>query len=156
MSAVSRLQYPGDGATAEDLLRLAEEYQKAAELLIKQGQKGAPLTWAPCRLAAIHAIELFLSALLRHNGNEASEIRGMQHDLGKRAERAMHIGLRLRKRTADHLAAMVGSKEYLVIRYGPEMTATVSQINRLTATLNEVAKKVTVMIKNDRKSLSSG
>jgi hypothetical protein len=152
VSEVIRQQYPGDAATAEDMLRLAEEYRKAAHLLIQLGRKRAPLTWAPCRLSAIHAIELFLNALLMHNGDESSAVRGMQHDLGKRFERAKHGGLQLRKRTASHLIAMVGSREYLVTRYGPEMTATVSQINRLTATLDEVAKKVATIIESDGKS----
>jgi hypothetical protein len=43
---------------------------------------------------------------------------------------------------------MVGNREYLVTRYGAEMTSTVSQINRLTATLDEVANKVTAMIRS--------
>ena len=47
-----------------------------------------------------------------------------------------------------HLHAMTGNREYLVTRYGPEMTATVSQVNRLTATLDEVAKKVTAAVPN--------
>ena len=41
---------------------------------------------------------------------------------------------------------MAGNREYLVTRYGPEMTATTSQINRLTATLDEVANKVSAMM----------
>ena len=131
--------------TAEDMLRLAEEYRKAAQLLLKHGRSGAPLTWAPCRLSAIHAIELFLSALLLHQGHKASAIRAMQHDLSKRAEQTV-ASLQLRKRTAHHLSAMVGNREYLVTRYSPEMPATISQINRLTATLDEVAKKVTAII----------
>lgn len=148
MSATIQQHYPGDTATAEAVLRLAEEYRKAAQVLIQQGRPGAPLTWAPCRLSAIHAIELFLSALLLHEGHAASAIRGMQHNLAERAERAMDSGLQLRKRTAAHISAMVGNREYLVTRYGPEMTSTVSQINRLTATLDEVANKVTAMIRS--------
>ena len=141
--------YPGDTATAEEVLRLAEEYQKAARVLIQQGRPGAPLTWAPCRWSAIHAIELFLGALLLHEGYAASEIRGMQHDLAERVERAKHSGLQLRRSTEEHIYAMVGNREYLVTRYGPEMTSPVSPINRLTATLNEVAKKVTLMIRSE-------
>lgn len=37
-------------------------------------------------------------------------------------------------------------REYLITRYGPELAATTSQINRLTATLEEVAAKVTLLI----------
>ena len=70
----------------------------------------------------------------------------MRHDLAARAEPAIACGLRLRKRTAAHLVALVGNREYVVTRYGPEMTATVSQINRLNATLEEVASKVTAII----------
>lgn len=76
----------------------------------------------------------------------------MQHDLSKRLERAQDGGLQLRKRTASHLSAMVGSREYLVTRYGPEITATGSQINRLTATLDEVAKKVAALMETNGKS----
>jgi hypothetical protein len=146
MSAVIPQKYPGDAATAEEILRLAEEFQKAARALREQGRQGEPLTLAPCRLSAIHAIELFLSALLLHKGHPASEIRGMRHSLPKRAA---HLSdLRLRKRTAAHLSDIEKNREYLVTRYAPEkMKATVSQINRLSATLDEVAKKVTAVIK---------
>jgi hypothetical protein len=70
----------------------------------------------------------------------------MQPDLASRAELAIAGGLQLRKRTTAHLNAMTGNREYLVTRYGPEMTTTASQINRLTATLEEVAIKVTRMM----------
>jgi hypothetical protein len=45
-----------------------------------------------------------------------------------------------------HLESMTGKREYLVSRYGPEMAATVSQVNRLTATLDEVADKVAAFV----------
>ena len=79
------------------------------------------------------------------HGQETSRIRGLQHSLAARSEMAIASGLQLRKRTAAHLSAMAGNREYLVTRYGPEMTATISQINRLTATLDEVANKVSAM-----------
>ena len=63
------------------------------------------------------------------------------------------MGLSLRKRTAAHLAAIEGSREYLVTRYGPEMSGTSSQINRLTASLEEVAAKVTEII--NRRALTA-
>lgn len=97
-------------------------------------------------MSAIHAIELYLNALLLFRGQETSRIRGLQHDLAARTEMAIANGLQLRKRTAAHLSAMAGNREYLVTRYGPEMTATISQINRLTATLDEVANKVAAMM----------
>lgn len=138
--------YPGESATAEQILRLAEEYRKAAHLLLQLGRRGDPLSRAPCRLSAIHAIELYLNALLLFRGQETSRIRGLQHDLAARTQMAIANGVQLRKRTAEHLSAMAGNREYLVTRYGPEMTATISQINRLTATLDEVANKVSAMM----------
>jgi len=125
---------------------LAEEYRKAAHLLLQLGRRGDPLSRAPCRLSAIHAIELYLNALLLFMGQETTRIRGLQHNLAARSEMAIANGLQLRKRTAAHLSAMAGNREYLVTRYGPEMTATISQINRLTATLDEVANKVSAMM----------
>ena len=115
-------------------------------MLLQLGRRGDPLSRAPCRLSAIHAIELYLNALLLFRGQETSRIRGLQHDLAARTEMAIANGLQLRKRTAEHLSAMAGNREYLVTRYGPEMTATISQINRLTATLDEVANKVSAMM----------
>lgn len=122
------------------MLRLAEEYKNAALLLMQLARRGDPLSRAPFRLNAIHAIELYLNALLLHLGHEPSRIRGMQHDLTTRTALAIANGLKLRKRTEAHLSTMTGNREYVVSRYGPEMTATISQINRLTATLDEVAR----------------
>lgn len=77
----------------------------------------------------------------------------MQHDLSKRTEHALEAGLRLRAKTAKHLQSLSQNREYLVTRYGPELAATASQINRLTATLEEVAVKVTVLVTLPAKSL---
>jgi hypothetical protein len=139
--------YPGEQAAPDDIWRLADEYRKAAHHLLTLGRRGDPLSRAPCRLSAIHAIELYLNALLLRQGHGASRIRGMQHNLAVRTELAMAGGLRLRKRTEAHLRTMTNDREYLVTRYGPEMNATVSQINRLTATLEEVATKVTAVVR---------
>jgi hypothetical protein len=138
--------YPGELATPNDIHRLAAEYRKAAHHLLELGQRGDPFSRAPYRLSAIHAIELYLSALLLHKGHGSSSIRGLQHDLGARVDLAITSGLKLRARTVTHLHTMTSTREYLVTRYGPEMTATVSQINRMTATLEEVATKVTAIV----------
>ena len=137
--------YPGEFATAEQIRLLADEYRKAALVLQPQGCRGKPLTRAPFRLSATHAIELYLNALLLHLGHSSAEIRRMQHDLWVRAELAMAEGLRLRVKTAEHLECLSRTREYLVIRYGPELAGTASQVNRLTATLDEVASKVAII-----------
>jgi len=135
-------RYPGDLATPAQIRLLADEYRRAAHTLLELGRRGDPLTRAPFRLSALHAIELYLNALLLHSGKSPSQLRGMQHDFAARGAMVAAAGLRLRTRTADHLKTLSFGREYLVTRYGPELLATSTQVNRLTATLEEVAKKV--------------
>ncbi|MER9876749.1 hypothetical protein [Mesorhizobium sp. M0195] len=144
--AIEERKYPGELASTQQVHELAEEYRKAANHLLQLGRPGKPLTRAPFRLAAIHAIELYLTALLLHRGHNANQVRKLQHDLSRRTEHALEAGLRLRAKTAKHLQSLSQNREYLVTRYGPELAATASQINRLTATLEEVAAKVTALL----------
>lgn len=58
----------------------------------------------------------------------------------------MASGLKLRRRTVAHLHDLSASREYLIIRYGPELNDTASQLNRLSATLNEIAEKVSAIV----------
>ena len=138
--------YPGDSATAAQLLLLAEAYRKAAKLLLDQGEHGLPLSRAPLYLTAIHAIELYMNALLKHGGHEPSRIRSMQHRLRDRSDLAVGLRLQLRARTTNHLAAIDAAREYLVARYDPSLAGSISQLNRLTATLDEIAGKVARII----------
>lgn len=138
--------YPGEHARPGDIRLLADEYRKAAQALILLGKSGKPLTRAPYRLVAIHAIELYLNAFLLQSGCSAGQIRGLQHDFGARARLAVEKGILLRKRTFEHIVSLTGNREYLVSRYGPEMTTRSSEINRLNATMEELAKKVIVKI----------
>jgi hypothetical protein len=134
--------YPGEEATAEQILGLASEFRNAAIRLMEHRRKGNAHSLVPCRFAALHAIELYLNAHLLLTGSDHKTVRGLQHDFATRTAKATASGLVLRKRTAHHLAQLTGNREYLVTRYGPEMTTTFSQINRLMATLQEVATKV--------------
>lgn len=102
------------------------------------------MSWAPFRLTAVQAIELYLTAFLLHRGCSAIEVRRMGHHLGLRAEAAAAVGLQLRKRTHEHLVSLSASREYLITRYCPEGLESASQINRLTATLAEVTNKTAV------------
>ncbi len=147
-------KYPGELASPKQIHDLAEEYRKAATLLLQLGRSGKPLTRAPFRLSAIHAIELYLTALLLHRGHDPNQIRKMHHDLAARAKHTVDAGLRLRAKTANHLQSLSQNREYLVTRYGPELAATVSQINRLTATLEEVAAKVTLLIASPSRTVT--
>jgi hypothetical protein len=149
------IAYPGELATAMQVHALAEQYRRASEVLLPLGRPGKPLTRAPFRLTAIHAVELYLSAFLLQRGLTPKRIRALQHNLGARAERAVSEGLQLRKRTLDHLSTLSANREYLVTRYGPELASTTSQLNRLTATLEEVAKKVSAALPPN-KSLAVG
>ena len=139
--------YPGDAVSAAQLLDLAQEYRKAAILLKPYGTPGKAASRAPWRLLAVHAIELYLNAFLLHVGGEPGRIRGLQHDLSARAQQAVAKGLTLRKLTARHLASMTGGREYVVVRYSPDLLSSMSQINRLDATLDELAEKITAKMK---------
>lgn len=138
--------YPGDPATPQQLLALADEYRLAAGELQHLKRKRAPLSLAPFRLTAIHAIELYLSAMLLAHGRQPSEIRALGHDLLKRAELAQGSGLKLRKRTLEHLRSLCTNREYLVSRYAPEPHSAASHVNQLLATLNEVAAKTAAIV----------
>ncbi|GAY24710.1 MULTISPECIES: hypothetical protein [Sphingobium] len=134
--------YPGEVATPNDIRQLADEYRGVAHDLMGRGKRGNPSSWAPARMTAIQAIELYLNALLLARGVKPAEIRGYQHDLRKRTANPAVSALRLRQRTLDHLGKLSEGREYLSIRYGPELSGDLSQLNRLMATLDEVAIKV--------------
>lgn len=143
--------YPGTFATPAEVLRLANEYRQAAIVIAGLGRRGDSVSRAPYRMTAIHSVELYLNAYLLNAGHEPSRIRGLQHDMAARTDICLMSGLILRQRTVAHLRALAVNREYLVTRYGPELTSTLSQINRLAATLNEVATKVeAVMRQTDR------
>ena len=135
------LPYPGTEAGPEDILALAEEYRRAAAALLALGRKGDPISRAPARLCAIHASELYLNAFLLRAGETPAGIRGLRHDLRARTEACRARGLTLRQRTVAHLYRLTDGREYLVTRYGPELCLSLSQINRMVATLEEVARK---------------
>jgi len=137
---------PGDEATPQQVLELAHEYRRAADVLLPTGRRRKPLSRAPYRLLAIQAIELYLNTLLLLGDHAPANLRGMRHDLGQRAKLAPAADLKLKKRTARHLRTLSESREYLVTRYGPEMNGTISQLNRLAATLGEVSEKVTTAV----------
>lgn len=134
--------YPGDEATPEQVQALADEYRKAAQTLLANGQRGKPLTRAPFRLMAIHAVELYLNVFLMTRDHAPKKVRGLQHDLVEPAKRATEGGLKLRKRTLKHLHDICSEQEYVASRYGPERAAKMSPPNRVLATLEEVAIKV--------------
>ncbi|MBB5665593.1 hypothetical protein [Rhizobium leguminosarum] len=130
-------EYPGSNANPWEVLELANAYSLASKLLFSEGKKA--LSIAPARMCAIHAIELYLNAFLRHEGVAPEEIRGRMHSL---VEPMFVAKLKLRKKTALHLKAMTAKREYLISRYAPERTREHTELNRLTATLAEVMEKV--------------
>lgn len=134
--------YPGAHASPNELLQLAVEFDQTARLLAMRGRKGQPISRAPYRLAAIHAIELYLSAFLLHSGLEPCQVRALQHDLAARTDLSLARGLRLRTKTASHLRTMTAAREYLVSRYCPERSSSLSHPDRLSATLGDVGLKV--------------
>lgn len=97
-------------------------------------------------MCAIHAIELYLTALLLKHGMSAGDVRALQHSLQERVALAAHFGINLRANTLEHVRTLDQNREYVIARYGPELLPTVSQMNRLTATLDEVARKVSRLL----------
>lgn len=138
--------YPGETATAAQIRALASEYRGASRDLLSRGRRGQPGTWAPARLMAMQAIELELNAFLLSKGMDSTRLRGLQHDLASRGDLAVAKGLRLRRKTLEHLHELNRRREYLVTRYGPESMSAWTQINRLLATLAEVSSKVAAAV----------
>lgn len=133
--------YPGETSTAAEILALADEFRRSAVLVANGTKAGKANSTAPFRLLCLHAIELYLNAFLRHAGQPTPTIRGLQHNLAARLTLTDKYGLILRQRTRMHLAAISANREYLASRYEPA-AATLSQVNRLEATLEEVRGKV--------------
>ncbi len=140
--AIGSPPYPGTEASVAQLLALAQEYHAAHNHLMVRPNSGQAHASAPARLLAIQAIELYLNAFLRNAGESPQAVRGLQHDLGKRTALAIERGLVLKKRTAEHLMALTSTREYLSSRYGPELSSTWSNMNRIAATLKELFEKV--------------
>ena len=147
MSVEGQNFYPGEEATAEQIFLLAGEYRRAADTLLPTGRRRMPLSRAPYRLVAIQAIELYFNALLIKRVLTAAKLRGLQHDLAARTRLAPAAGLFLRKGTVKHLQGLSETREYLISRYCPEKAGSTSELNRLAATLLEVAEKVTAILK---------
>ena len=145
MSFEGQRLYPGETATPQQIVALADEYRRAAEALLPTGRRRRPLTRAPYRLLAIHAVELYLNAFLLAAGNLPAKLRGLHHDLAARTHFALEAKLLLRKRTLEHLRTLSAAREYLITRYDPAAPAG-SEINRLAATLTEVGDKVKTAI----------
>lgn len=140
--------YPGSNATAHDFFRLAAEYQRAADALIATHRPKHPLSQAPYRQVAIHAIELYLGALLVCEGLKPCDLRAFHHDLSARTGHERAAGIKLRKRTTQQLTELSDRREYLISRYGADRSDKVSPINQIDATLKDVRKKVERRLKD--------
>lgn len=141
--------YPGANAGAPEMLNLAAAYERSARTLIEAGRGGDAVGRAPGRYCAIHAIELYLDAFLRAAGETPCRLRAHGHDLGRRAELAIDRGLVLRQKTRLHLVQMSRQRDHLVVRYGPECIDAVCELNRLLASLTEIAGKVQAALRPD-------
>lgn len=133
---------PATPPTAQELASLARSFSEATDKLLGLCKKRQPLTHAPYRFAAIHAIELYLTAYLQLNNHEPKTIRKLQHNLEHRTDRATEAGLKLRKRTIAHLRELTSTREYVETRYQPTAMKNLTQPNRLIATLKDVEDKV--------------
>lgn len=138
---------PGKTSEARQILALADAYANAAEQLLSH--KGKMLSKAPFRLAAIHAIELYLNAVLLAHGVAPKQVRGLQHDLSRRLAGAKDAGLKLDTRTANHIGKLSEAQEYLKARYAPDQIADLSPLNRLQRTLEVVRSQAPTLVNSD-------
>lgn len=130
-------------STPQELAELASSFSEATNTLLGLCKKGQPLSHAPYRFAAIHAIELYLTAYLQLRNHEPKKIRELQHDLSQRTTKATEAGLKLRKRTIEHLRELTSNREYVETRYRPTTLKNLTQPNAIMATLRDVQGKVT-------------
>jgi hypothetical protein len=117
MSIEGQKFYPGETASPRQVAELADEYRKVAEALLGNGRRDARLSRAPYRFVAIHAVELYLNAMLLKAGYSAIELGRMHHDLASRNQLALAAKLDLRKRTLTHLQRLSETREYPTTRY---------------------------------------
>jgi hypothetical protein len=146
MSIEGQKFYPGEDAEPGELLRLAVEYRRAAKLLLENGRRRDPLSFSPYRFVVIQSVELYLDAFLRTQGHPPTSLRGMPHNFAVRTILAIEGGLKLRHGTAAHLRLITETREYLVARYDPDPKDKLSELTRLRATLDDVAKKVEAVV----------
>lgn len=144
------MSFPGETADPASLLILAHEYTTGAMSVLGTARRGFPASYAPFRLLSIHAIELYLNAALLASGRPHAAVRGLHHDLNERAEIARSTGLALRKRTREHLRTLSLTREYLATRYDPNCSG-MSELNRLCATMQELATKVSCLVEGQGK-----
>lgn len=133
---------PGDNATPQDVLVLANQYRSAFENLRRPKGAAAKALIAPAHLCAIHAIELYLHALLRQEGTPYPALRDHHHKLADMVTYECVAELNLRTKTIQHLKTMTDSREYVVVRYAPEMKHKRSNPTQVEATLKDIADKV--------------
>jgi hypothetical protein len=141
--------YPGEDASPDELLRLAQTYSQAAIHLLHQTTPGVPMSLAPMRLCAFHSVELFLAAYLRAQGMPSAQVRAFRHDTSQMAGEAQKRGLGLKRKVEIRLQKVSANREYLVSRYDPNPLKSL-EANAIFATLNELEKKVGVAVKGKR------
>lgn len=73
MAAIGR-SYPGESSEPADIVALAHAYRRVAKLQLEACRRHDPMARAPFRLLALHAIELYLNALLRASGEPQAAV----------------------------------------------------------------------------------
>jgi len=141
MNNDSSVPYPGTETEPRAVLLLANQYACAARLLFTEKSLKQALR-LPAMFCAIHAIELYLNAAIIASGETPETLRRMHHNFSQKSSHHGVVALRLRKKTQDHLASLSDKKDYLIVRYAPDQKHSLSELNRLKATLDGVAKKV--------------
>lgn len=130
----------GADVEPQELLRLAGCYARAA-LRAQPVTNGNQVNSAPSRLLLIHAIELYLTAYLRHCGVPHGDMLTLNHKLHERALRARENGLPLGDKTLRRLENVDNRQEYKAVRYAPAAYQQ-SPVNQLESILIDVQRKL--------------
>lgn len=123
----------GLAVEAADFVRRADAHRADALAPLVAGRG------APCRVCAVHALDLYLVAFLTARAVVPDRGRGAPA-LAAHARQAAKAGLALRPRTLEFLEAMAHGREDVVAR--DETALGLGGGNRLAATLEEVGSRV--------------
>jgi HEPN domain-containing protein len=131
--------YPGDHIDGVALLGMAKSYHEAADRLRAALTPCKNGDYAPWRLLALHAIELYLSAAMLRHDHDMAVVRSSSHDLEKKLNLLLKDGMRFSEKTCHVLRLVSQDRHYVRARYAPDMVKEMMPITRLNAALSDVA-----------------
>jgi len=140
VAQVCHLPVPDDASPA-DLIRLADQFGKAADKALRSVKRGDDESRGAFRVSALRAIDLALSAALIHNGHSRYAVRAMQTNLHRRAILVATYHIVLDGQSLKHLYTLNHDRPYHRSRYDQQVGGN-ENTDALAATLRDVLLKV--------------